>query len=70
MYASCYHELDGFLELVPFRYSLHVLINQVVFLWAGITGSILYSIVRLPAVIGRWGLASLILSLRVGKVFT
>ena len=36
---------------------------------AGITGSSSHS-VRLPAVTGRWGLASLVFSFRVGGIFT
>ena len=65
------HDLDSLLELVPYCEPLHVLIDRVARLWgAGITGSILHSKVRLPAVISCWGLAYLILSLLVGKVGT
>ena len=68
--AFFYHDLDGLLELVPARETLHVLNDHVARLWAGITGSRLHSKVQLPEVIIRWGIASLILSLLVGKVFT
>ena len=70
LYASFYHELDVFLELFPTCYPLNVFINHVARLWEGITGSRLHSRVRLPAVIGRWCIASLIFSLRVRKFFT
>ena len=69
MDAFLYHDLDGLLELVPTREPLHVLIDNVERLWADITRSSPQSKVRLPAVISRWGLASLILSFLVGKVF-
>ena len=68
MYASSYHELDGFLELVLACYPMHVLVYHVARLGEGITGSSLQSRVRLTAVIGRWGLASLVIYLRVGEV--
>ena len=70
MYATCYHEIDGFLELVLAHYTLHGLIHHVARLGAGITGSCVHLRVQLSAVIGRWSLASLVLSLRVGRVFT
>ena len=69
MYASHYHHLDGFLNLVLARSHLQILFHHVARLGAGITGSILHSIVRLPAVIFRWGIASLVFSLRVGIIF-
>ena len=69
MYASSYHQLDGFLELVLARQPLNVLVHCVARLGAGITESRLHSRVQLPAVIGRWGLASLVFYLRVRKVF-
>ena len=70
VYAFFYHDLDGLLELVPARETLHVLNDHVARLWAGITRSRLHSKLQLHEVISRWGLASLILSLLVGRVFT
>ena len=71
VYAFFDHDFDSLFKLFPSRETLHVLIEHVARLWgAGITGSILHSKVQLPAVISRWGLASLVLSLLVGKVVT
>ena len=65
------HDFDNIIELVPSHEPLHILIEHVVCLWgAGITGPFSHSKVQLPAVISRWGLASLVLSLLVGKVVT
>ena len=69
MYASHDHQLDGFLELVLVCYPLQVFVYYMAHLGAGITGFSLNSRVRLPAVIFRWGISSLVFSLCVGKVF-
>ena len=65
-----YYDLDVLLEIVPAREPLHIFIDHMARLCEGITGSRLHSKVRLPTVISRWGLNSLILSHLVGKVFT
>ena len=69
MYASHDHQLDCFIGLVLYCYHLQVLVHYKAHLEAGITGSSLHSRVQLPAMIGRWGLDSLVLSLRVGEFF-
>ena len=65
------HDFDSLIKLVPSHETLQVLIDHVARLWgAGITGSISHSKVRLPALISRWGLASLFLSVLVVKFVT
>ena len=68
VHASHYHQINGFIELVLSHYPLQVLVHHVAHLGAGITGYILHYRVQLLEVIGRWGLASLVFSLCVGKV--
>ena len=69
MYEPHYNQLDCLLEFFPYRYTLYVMVQQKAHLGAGITGSSLHPRVLLPAVTGRWGIDSLVLSFWVGGVF-